>query len=137
MRRHSIGVFWETAFLDATSPADFWRKWNPYCRSYYLEVLRRVRRSTHSPTAVACAMYLVFLFVGFSHDIVFTKVMMRQNGWPYMVFFTFQFQAVMMENILKLRMPFIPKSVKKLLTFIWIGGTLSISHLLSKLLLAL
>lgn len=117
--------------LMATSPADFWSKWNPGVHNTYLCLLKFIRRATGSKICVIPAILFIFAFNGFLHDLIITKLILRDGGFPWTIFFLLQFVMVATERTFKVRLSWLSHIIKTLLTFGWIVVSLGIASVLN------
>jgi hypothetical protein len=125
-----FGNFWQ-----ATSPADFWSKWNPGLHNAYLALLVWVRRTTGLKWTVPPTMLFIFFFNGLWHHLLITKLIFREDGFFFIIFFMLQFVVVATEKTLKLRAPLLPATLKRFITLGYIICSSTVAKMIDHMLL--
>ncbi len=109
------GKFWE-----ANTIGEFWSKWNPAIHYGCFLLLRWIRRKVGTKWAIPPIILAIFVIMGLFHDgfvLFFDKKI-----FPFWtVFFFINGMAIIIEKSIKIAIP-VPKSIKKLLTFLWLIG---------------
>lgn len=123
------------AVLDATSPADFWNKWNPGLHNSHLKFLIWARRRINSRHLMLPVSGLIFIFNGVWHDffLVFIPglILGINFGLPFVTFFTLQFIITSLERVCGIRCPRVPAFIKTVLTFALIFTSLAASFMIN------
>ncbi|KKS38995.1 MAG: hypothetical protein A3G49_02815 [Candidatus Sungbacteria bacterium RIFCSPLOWO2_12_FULL_41_11] len=116
-KRGILGNFWQ-----ATSPADFWSKWNPGVHNGFVMFLKGWAR-LFGKKAIFLAVPFIFLVNGLFHDIIIVRIISGNDGFPFTMFFSLNLIVVLIERGIrkitrtKLLLP-IPNIFKTLLTFV-------------------